>query len=43
MPLPYSEIVMEHFRNPRNVGRMEDADAKAVEGAPPAAIWSPSI
>jgi len=25
---------MEHFRNPRNVGRIEDADAKAVEGSP---------
>ncbi len=34
MPLPYSKIVMEHFRNPRNVGRIEDADAKAVEGSP---------
>jgi nitrogen fixation NifU-like protein len=34
MPLPYSEIVMEHFRHPRNVGRMEDADAKSVEGSP---------
>jgi len=34
MPLPYSEKVMEHFRNPRNVGRIEDADAKAVEGSP---------
>lgn len=34
MPLPYSEIVMEHFRNPRNVGRIEDADARAVEGSP---------
>jgi NifU homolog involved in Fe-S cluster formation len=34
MPLPYSEIVMEHFRNPRNVGRMDDPDAKAVEGSP---------
>ncbi|MBN1178218.1 MAG: iron-sulfur cluster assembly scaffold protein [Anaerolineae bacterium] len=34
MPLPYSEIVMEHFRNPRNVGRIEDPDAKAVEGSP---------
>jgi nitrogen fixation NifU-like protein len=34
MPLPYSEIVMEHFRNPRNVGRIEDADAKSVEGSP---------
>jgi len=34
MPLPYSEIVMEHFRHPRNVGRIEDPDAKAVEGSP---------
>ena len=34
MPLPYSETVMEHFRNPRNVGRIEDADAKSVEGRP---------
>ncbi|RLC62645.1 MAG: iron-sulfur cluster assembly scaffold protein [Chloroflexi bacterium] len=34
MPLPYSEIVMEHFRNPHNVGQIEDADAKAVEGSP---------
>jgi len=34
MPLPYSEVVMEHFRNPRNVGRIEDADAKSVEGSP---------
>jgi nitrogen fixation NifU-like protein len=34
MPLPYSDTVMEHFRNPRNVGRIEDADAKAVEGSP---------
>ncbi|MFQ6100438.1 MAG: iron-sulfur cluster assembly scaffold protein [Anaerolineae bacterium] len=34
MPLPYSEIVMEHFRHPRNVGRMEDPDAKSVEGSP---------
>ena len=34
MPLPYSEIVMEHFRNPRNVGRIEDADAKSIEGSP---------
>ena len=34
MPLPYSDIVMEHFRNPRNVGRLDDPDAKAVEGSP---------
>ena len=34
MPLPYSEVVMEHFRHPRNVGRLEDADAKAMEGSP---------
>ncbi len=34
MPLPYSEKVMEHFRNPRNVGRIEDADAKSIEGSP---------
>jgi NifU-like protein involved in Fe-S cluster formation/metal-sulfur cluster biosynthetic enzyme len=25
---------MEHFRHPRNVGRIEDADANAVEGSP---------
>ena len=34
MPLPYSEIVMEHFRHPRNVGRIGDADAKSIEGSP---------
>lgn len=34
MPLPYSDIVMEHFRNPHNVGQIEDADAEAVEGSP---------
>lgn len=34
MPLPYSEVVMEHFKHPRNVGRLEDADAKAMEGSP---------
>ena len=34
MPLPYSEIVMEHFRHPHNVGRIEDPDAKSVEGSP---------
>ena len=34
MPLPYTEKVMEHFRHPKNVGRLEDADAKAMEGSP---------
>jgi nitrogen fixation protein NifU and related proteins len=34
MPLPYSEIVMEHFKNPKNVGHMENADAQATEGSP---------
>jgi len=34
MPLPYTEKVMEHFRHPQNVGRLEDADAKAMEGSP---------
>lgn len=34
MPLPYSETVMEHFKHPRNVGRMEEPDAKSVEGSP---------
>jgi nitrogen fixation NifU-like protein len=34
MPLPYSELVMEHFQHPRNVGRLDQPDAKAVEGSP---------
>lgn len=34
MPLPYSETVMEHFKHPRNVGKIDDADAKSVEGSP---------
>jgi len=34
MPSPYSDVVLEHFRHPRNVGRLEDADAKGMEGSP---------
>jgi len=34
MKFPYSEKVLEHFRNPRNVGKIEDADGKAMEGSP---------
>jgi nitrogen fixation NifU-like protein len=34
MTLPYSETVLEHFRHPRNVGRIENAAGKATEGSP---------
>ncbi len=28
----YSDTLLEHFRNPRNQGEIEDADGKAMEG-----------
>jgi len=34
MSFPYNDIVLDHFRNPRNVGRMDDPDGKATEGSP---------
>jgi nitrogen fixation NifU-like protein len=34
MKSAYSETVIEHFRHPRNVGSIEDADGKAIEGSP---------
>ena len=34
MKFPYSETVLEHFRHPRNVGKIENADGKALEGSP---------
>jgi nitrogen fixation NifU-like protein len=34
MRFPYSETVLEHFRHPRNVGKIENPDGKAMEGSP---------
>ena len=34
MGIPYSQKVIEHFVNPRNVGKIENPDAKATEGSP---------
>ena len=34
MALQYTEKVIEHFRNPQNVGELEQADAIATEGSP---------
>jgi len=33
-PLPYNPKVLELFRNPRNLGKMEDATVSAVAGNP---------
>ncbi len=34
MKSPYSDTVLEHFRHPHNVGQIENADGKAIEGSP---------
>jgi len=34
MKFPYSETVLEHFRRPHNVGKIENPDGKAMEGSP---------
>jgi nitrogen fixation NifU-like protein len=33
MNFPYSKEVLEHFRNPHNVGKMDDPDGKGLEGS----------
>lgn len=33
-PLPYSRKILELFRNPKNLGRMEDATVTAIAGSP---------
>lgn len=30
----YNETILDHFRNPRNVGEMPDADVRTTEGSP---------
>jgi nitrogen fixation NifU-like protein len=34
MKFPYTDIVLEHFRHPRNVGKIANPDGKATEGSP---------
>ncbi len=34
VPLPYTPMVLELFRNPKNLGKMEDPDAFAQAGSP---------
>lgn len=34
MASPYNDIVLEHFKNPRNTGQIENPDGKATEGSP---------
>ncbi len=33
MQFPYTEKVLEHFRHPRNVGKIENPDGKSMEGS----------
>lgn len=34
IPLPYSKKVIELFKNPKNLGRLEDATVQATAGSP---------
>lgn len=31
--LKYTQLVLDHFKNPRNLGRIENPDAEATEGS----------
>ena len=33
-PLPYSSKILELFKNPKNLGKMEDATVSAIAGSP---------
>ncbi|MFO8108987.1 MAG: iron-sulfur cluster assembly scaffold protein [Thermoplasmata archaeon] len=34
MGLPYTDKLIEYFKNPKNVGKIDDPDGKAQEGSP---------
>ena len=34
MAFPYNDKVLEHFRHPHNVGKIENLDGKSTEGSP---------
>ena len=34
MAFPYNDKVLEHFRHPRNVGKLEEPSGKSTEGSP---------
>ncbi len=31
--LKYTDLVLDHFKNPRNMGKIDDPDAEATEGS----------
>ena len=43
MKFPYNETVLEHFKNPKNVGKIDEADGKAMVGSPACGDWWPYI